>query len=74
MGRACGMYGKGRSSYRVLVGKPKRKDYLENSGIDENNQITRKGIEQESVDWINQAVVNTVMNIHAPQSGGSLTS
>lgn len=70
MGRACGMYGEGRSSYRVLVGKPKRKDCLENSVIDENNQITRKGIEQESVDWINQAVVNTMKTFMRHKVGG----
>jgi len=31
----CSMYGKIRGVYRVLVGKPERKNHLEDPGVDE---------------------------------------
>ena len=34
MGRACSTMGDGRVAYRVLVGKPERKNRLEGPGVD----------------------------------------
>jgi len=34
MGRACSSYGERRGVYKVLVGKPERKNHLEDPGVD----------------------------------------
>jgi hypothetical protein len=34
MGGACSAYGKGRGMYRVLVGKPEKREHLKDPGVD----------------------------------------
>jgi hypothetical protein len=73
MGRACSTYDR-RGTYRVLVGKPERRNHMEDPGVD--GRIILKwisevgwgmywvGVAQDRDMW--RAVVNAVMNIRVP--------
>jgi hypothetical protein len=73
MGGACGMYGRERNIYRVLVGKPegKRSFGRPRQRREDNIKINLKGTGYKTMDWIYvvqdrgnwQAFANVVLNL-----------
>jgi hypothetical protein len=78
MGGACGMYGRERNLYRVLVGKPegKRPPGTHRGRGEDNIKIILKGIGYKTMDWICvaqdrgswQVLSNAVMNLYVPEN------
>ena len=75
----CSTFGERRIAYRVLVGKPKERSHLEESGVDE--KIILKRILWRwggRMDWMDQAenrdrfwaAVNAVMKLGVPYTWG----
>jgi len=76
MGRACGAYGGGEGTYRVLMGKPEGKRPLgrpRHSWVD-NIRMDLQEVGYGSVDWVGLAqdrdrwwtLVSAVMNCQVP--------
>jgi hypothetical protein len=77
------MNGEKRDAYRILVGKPERKRPLgrpRRRSVDINMDLTQIGcggmawidLAQDRDQW--RALVNTVMNLEAPQNAGKFLS
>jgi hypothetical protein len=68
MGRACNKNGEKRNACRILVGKPEGKRPLgrpRRRWVD-NIKIDLREIGRDGMDWIDVALVNTVMNLRVP--------
>jgi hypothetical protein len=60
MGGECSTYGKSKGVYRVLLGKPEERDYVEDPGADGRIiliWILRKW--DEGMDWIDVVQIGT---------------
>ena len=80
MGGACSTYGKRRSVYRFLVGKPEEKEPLGRSRHrwEDNIKMYLQVVGGDCGDWMElaqdrdrwRALVSTVMNLRVPKMRG----